>query len=467
MVYDAYKVDPNDMPPPAPDNKWKRKVVFGVGALSVAVIIAAVVGSLVTTKNETDSSGGKGVGSADYSSPTEAPTLPPAPLNCTIKDMGPVWPEDYCNWCDIVLGRDGDTIVITNSNSYAPEGEIIKGFEVLVGPFRMESHVPSDAMMSIAFSDTHFFAADPLDWKAGAVVRVSPKGPSGEILEGAAVDVRPAPGNTEEMSMFGEAIAVDDAVLAVGAPNDDDMAGSAFVFRQNPNNASDWTEEAKFTPPDFGVQNFGNSVLVKGDFVVVAADHYGDDTEGAVFFYEYDPLSQLWMNLTNQTLFNEDCDGNFGTSLAFTGEDGLLVSCPMKDDATGVVYYYQRVDKDDGPWEYVLTQTIRAKGGKPLDKFGGNNKHITMNPKGDFMAIGTYDEVTYGANGVMYLFSKFDNSWLQVGKIDPPPDTAYFGDKAVMAGDRVLISSWENAFLYEMTCVEDRDQIDQEQETGK
>ena len=202
MVYDAYKVDPNDMPPPAPDNKWKRKVVFGVGALSVAVIIAAVVGSLVTTKNETDSSGGKGVGSADYSSPTEAPTLPPAPLNCTIKDMGPVWPEDYCNWCDIVLGRDGDTIVITNSNSYAPEGEIIKGFEVLVGPFRMESHVPSDAMMSIAFSDTHFFAADPLDWKAGAVVRVSPKGPSGEILEGAAVDVRPAPGNTEEMSMI-------------------------------------------------------------------------------------------------------------------------------------------------------------------------------------------------------------------------------------------------------------------------
>jgi len=139
VVYDAYKVDPNDMPPPAPDNKWKRKVVFGVGALSVAVIIAAVVGSLVTTKNETDSSGGKGVGSADYSSPTEAPTLPPAPLNCTIKDMGPVWPEDYCNWCDIVLGRDGDTIVITNSNSYAPEGEIIKGFEVLVGPFRMES----------------------------------------------------------------------------------------------------------------------------------------------------------------------------------------------------------------------------------------------------------------------------------------------------------------------------------------
>jgi hypothetical protein len=49
VVYDAYKVDPNDMPPPAPDNKWKRKVVFGVGALSVAVIIAAVVGSLVTT----------------------------------------------------------------------------------------------------------------------------------------------------------------------------------------------------------------------------------------------------------------------------------------------------------------------------------------------------------------------------------------------------------------------------------
>eukprot|EP01083_Nonionella_stella_P229517 812292_1 len=378
--------------------------------------------------------------------------------------MGPVWPDGYCNWCDVVLGRDGSTIVITTSDAYAAEDEMIKGFEVVVGPFRMESHVPDHAMLEIPFSDTHFFAADALDWNGG-VVHVSPKGPSGEILDGT-VDVKPAHGDTEYPSEFGHAIAVDNDILVVGAPNDDGLAGSAFIFRQNANNASDWKEEVKFVPPDFGVPNFGNSVLVKGNFVVVAANQYGDDTHGAVFFYEYDPLSKSWITLTNQTLADEDCDGNFGASLAFSGDDGLLVGCPMKDDATGAVYSYQRYDNDDGSWGYEHIQTITAKGGDKLEQFGGNSHHLTMSSNGDFMAIGTYDDVEFGANETVYLFSKYDNSWLQVGTIDAPADTSYFGDAAVISGDRVLISSWENIFSYEMTCVEDQDQTDQKQAPG-
>ena len=149
------------------------------------------------------------------------------------------------------------------------------------------------------------------------------------------IRLAPAHGDVDSDAGFGTAIDVDGDVLAVGAPNDNDSAGSAFIYRQTAGTTT-WSEEAKLVPEDSSVQSFGNSVLVKDDnLVIVAADHHGSDSEGAVFFYEFDSSSNSWQLLVDHTLINDDCDGNFGASLALTSDDGLLIGCPLEHDAKG------------------------------------------------------------------------------------------------------------------------------------
>ena len=130
-------------------------------------------------------------------------------------------------------------------------------------------------------------------------------------------------------SGFGASISADGEMLLVGAPNSN--PGVAYVFHQT--GPTEW-EEKRLVPSEPTLQ-FGNSVLLKNNTAIVAALHDGENMEGAVFFFDYDVASDAWEQNLNKTLRNEDCDGEFGSSMAYTSDDGLLVGCPGEDDAKG------------------------------------------------------------------------------------------------------------------------------------
>ena len=94
-----------------------------------------------------------------------------------------------------------------------------------------------------------------------------------------------------------------------------------------------------------------------------------------------------------------------------------------------------------------------------MDKFGGNSHHLPMSPNGEFVLIGTSDEEG-GVDESLYIFSKFDNIWLEVTQIDGPENSTYFGGKSVISGNRIMVSSWDNIYSYEMTCVENPEEDD-------
>ena len=331
---------------------------------------AIVVGTVLANKND-DDTGTSQVNGGVKSIPTPAPTYPSAPVNCTVKSIGPVWENDECCFCSLALGLDGDTVVMLMSDDWLDVP--VMDMQVMVGPFSLDSHIPDDHHIeNIAFSSGYFFSSDSLD-NFGKVF-VSPKNPSGGMsMTDETIIIEPADGDVVGVAQFGSSMAVDETVLVVGAPNDNELAGSAFVYHQT--SPTEWAKVAKLETGQAGVQNYGNSVLVKGNRVLVAADRYGDNGEGAIFVYDFNPVSNTMTHLEAYTLTNTDCDGQFGSSLAFANDHGLLVSCPLANDAAGAVYYYQQ-EENNG---YELMQKIAASDGQSLEQLGGNSHHQPRN----------------------------------------------------------------------------------------
>jgi len=214
--------------------------------------------------------------------------------------------------CHHAVSRDEDLLVIYRDI----DGET----NSLDGPIQL-TNLSVDYAEELVFSKDLFFASTPYygDDTTGAVFVTSNSTNTTLII--------PEHGDVDSFGGFGNSIAVDGDTLIVGAPNDDNSVGSAFVYRrQQTDIGSTWLKEAKLQPDDSGIQSFGRSVLIRDGTIAVSASHHGTDSSGAVYFYQLDTLTQA------DILINDDCDGKFGSSLALTANGGLLIGCPLDDD---------------------------------------------------------------------------------------------------------------------------------------
>jgi hypothetical protein len=118
-------------------------------------------------------------------------------------------------------------------------------------------------------------------------------GPRGELGVGAAyVYVKPpggwvnmtqtaklTPSDGEPFDWFGSSIDVDGDTVVVGSPNDDALAGSAYVFVEPESGWVDASETAKLTATDAGNQDMlGDAVAISGGLIIAGSP--GDDGGG-------------------------------------------------------------------------------------------------------------------------------------------------------------------------------------------
>ena len=154
--------------------------------------------------------------------------------------------------------------------------------------------------------------------------------------------------------LFGYSVDIEGDVVIVGAPEDDDGAGTtcnaAYIYRRD---GTTWFEEAKLSPSDCEGEDidFGICVSISGDMAVVGARHYvqGDDVTGAVYVYAYEEPNWDLQAL----LLPEDgaIDSVFGGSVAIDGE--MLIVGAIGDDEFGddhgSVYWYRWSESE---WQY-------------------------------------------------------------------------------------------------------------------
>jgi FG-GAP repeat protein len=241
---------------------------------------------------------------------------------------------------------------------------------------------------------------------------------------------------------FGIAVAVSGNYLVVGAPADDTLAtnaGAAYLFDAATGNLLPTFNNPKpINPSAFADDNFGGSVAVSGNYVVVGAS--GEDIGPAIqqsavgMAYVFDATTGVPLQtLNNPTpLFGE----GFGSSVAVSGTKAVIgTPWPNTNGASaiGSAYLFD-----------VTTSALLRSFGSPTpvanDRFGG-----AVAIDGNYVIIG---EPTNGAAGsgpgAVYVFDATTGNLLRTianpGVLDPTARDR-FGASLAISGTRLLVGA--------------------------
>jgi hypothetical protein len=247
---------------------------------------------------------------------------------------------------------------------------------------------------------------------------------------------------------FGNSVSVAGDVVVVGASNADiggDInAGAAYIFERNKDGADTWGEVKKLIASNLDTgDKFGTAVAVGGDVAVVGApaEDTGGTGAGAAYIFERniggtDTWGQVKM-LKASDVFKGD---NFGDSVAVEG-DVVIVGTRYQDSAAtnaGAAYIFMRNAGGTNNWGEV--KKLVASDAELGDYFGW-----AVAVDGDVAVVGAYNEDSGGRNaGAAYVFKRNENginAWGEVKKLTAlqPGGTNEFGKAVAVAGD-VLIA---------------------------
>ena len=228
----------------------------------------------------------------------------------------------------------------------------------------------------------------------------------------------------KEDAGFGHAVAVHGDTIVVGAYEEDhtdnnnnpiDDVGAAYVFTKPANAWADMTQTARLTASDAAAEDeFGTSVAVHGDTIVVGAPE--EDTGARGSAYIFTKPANDWADMTETAALRGESGGDrFGRSVAVYG-DTVVVGAFEVNGTRGAAYLFTKRaatgvwdDWDDTSASNAtpkLTASDRASG----DRFG---RAVAMD--GDTIVIGApyhdYDDPDNNTNdvsnsGAAYVFIK-------------------------------------------------------------
>ena len=295
----------------------------------------------------------------------------------------------------------------------------------------------------------------------------------------------------EDTAYFGESIAISNSVLAVGAPDADDngqYSGNVEVFQFD---GEDWDNGMKLTAADAQTHDhFGNSVAVDGNTVIVGAiggknyagintgsvyvHHVSGNTwtqfeinpqdgqphadfgssvaidgdylvvgaqwgstyisgAGAAYIYKYDGVSWQFQQKLNDP--NSLIYGRFGSSVAISG-DVIVVGAPGTYSMSGTQYGSAYVYRNNG--SYWQLQAVRTIGNDPTEFFG-----CSVDVSGHNVVVGARG---VGAEiGAVFLYTFANGTWdygTELHRANPSISDEY-GDAVAIDGDTIVVGAPE------------------------
>jgi hypothetical protein len=256
---------------------------------------------------------------------------------------------------------------------------------------------------------------------------------------------RLAPSDGAADDAFGFSVAVSEDTVVVGAPFDDDHgddSGSAYVFRRNQGGVDEWGEVVKLTPSDGAAEHdFGRSVAVSGDTIVVGADgddDNGDDSGAAYVFGRNQGGADRWGEVAKLTASDGVAHDYFGRAAAISG-DTVVVGAPFDDDNgddSGAAYVYRRNQGGLDQWGQVAK--LLALDGGADDHFG-----LCVAISGGTVVVRVPGEEDDGDDsGWAYVFERNQggaDQWGQVAKLTA--SEGYFGYVVAVSGDTVVVGA--------------------------
>ena len=302
------------------------------------------------------------------------------------------WPE-----LDKLLASDGA------ADNYFGRSVSVSGDYAIVGAYQDDDNGPDSG-------SAYIFYFDGTSWSQQAKLLAA---------DGAYLD------------RFGFSVSISSNYAIVGAYQDDDTDGSAYIFKRS---GTSWSEQAKLLAADGAyMDRFGWSVSISGDYAIVGA--YGDDGDaGSAYIFYYNGIS--WSEQAKLTAADAATGDRFGHSVSISG-DYAIIGAQYDDDnggSSGSAYVFNRSGTNWSQQDKLL-----AADGAAGDFFG-NSVCIS----GDYAVVGAYwDDDNGDKSGSAYVFNYNGTSWPQQAKLTATDAAAndLFGRSVSISGDYAIVGA--------------------------
>ena len=237
----------------------------------------------------------------------------------------------------------------------------------------------------------------------------------------------PTPATEDE---FGYSVAISGNTIVVGAYGDNtdaDNAGSAYVF-DAVSGSLRWTLN---NPTPAASDLFGLSVAISDKTIAVGAEHDGTDANGSGSVYVFNAISgNLLWTLNNPTPASWD---EFGCSVAISGSTIVVGADGDDTDANGAgsAYVFDAVNRD-------LLWTLNNPTPAAWDEFGSS-----VAVSGSTVVVGAhYDDTDANESGSAYVFNATSGNLLHTLNNPTPAETDCFGSSVAVSGSKIVVGAY-------------------------
>ena len=246
---------------------------------------------------------------------------------------------------------------------------------------------------------------------------------------------------------FGYSVAIDGDTVMVGAHHHNggngNNSGAVYVFTKPANGWADAEGTVKLTSSDAGVRDlFGSSIALKGNTAVIGAyedSHNGVTRAGSAYVFTKDS-SGVWGQTAKLTASDGEYEDWFGYSVALDG-DTVLVGAKLDAHGaqllSGSAYVFT---KPAGGWADA-NETVKLTIANTNDRFGHS-----VAVDGDTAMVAAYLDDTEGPNtGSVYVFTRNASGvWSQQAELtaSDAENHDWFGSSVSLDGDTAAIGAY-------------------------
>ncbi|MCG3136945.1 MAG: hypothetical protein HJJLKODD_00783 [Phycisphaerae bacterium] len=244
--------------------------------------------------------------------------------------------------------------------------------------------------------------------------------------------------NPNSYDYFGAAVAVNGNTMVVGAYQDDvtySNSGTVYVFEKVVNQWEFRTQFQAAQPQSS--ENFGYSVAIQGNTIVVGAPGY-NSSRGAVYVFDWNGTQ--WVQTIRLTASDGASSDKLGWAVAFDGT-WIAAGAPLNNTASfsdnGSVYLYEKAPT------WTQRAQIVASDAQSYDEFGS-----AVAISGGTVVVGAYkDDLPSKVDaGSAYVFTGSGSSWTQQAQLNSSDIAAgdYFGSAVAIHQNRIMIGAYKD-----------------------
>lgn len=264
---------------------------------------------------------------------------------------------------------------------------------------------------------------------------------------------------TEDYCGFGATIAMDGTTLAIrGCDPNTPRSSAVYIYKRGGDGLYVLTQKIT-KPEDITGDNFALSMAISGDFMVVGASYNSTDEQlsnelrnaGAAYIYVRDN-SGVWSLVQKITASDRGARDNFGGSVDVYENTIIIGAEHQGSNRSGAAYVFEK-NGDSNNWNEVA-KLVAYDFRSLQDRFGG-----IVVIDGDIIAIAARRDDDYDNNlsgdgggpltnlGSVYIFKK-DNfgKWVGHQKLrasDGDVNRFNFGDRLELSGDKIAVRGME------------------------